>query len=116
MNRIFHKTFIYTYFFLNINLLFVYSQNSITAIVEAKSQAWILDNIINPVMSLVLSIAVLVFFYGTVRFILDRNKPEQNANSKKAMFWGLIGIFIIASVWQIMDFVAGMFNSSIRLK
>jgi hypothetical protein len=119
MSKIFFETsrlLSLLFIFFTTNIFLAYSQNSITSIVEAESQAWILDNLINPVMSLVLAINVMIFFYGTFRFILNRNKPEQNSNGKKAMFWGLVGIFLIVSVWQIMDFVASVFNSNIRLR
>lgn len=89
---------------------------TITSVVDIETQSWILDNLINPLFSIVLAIAVSIFFYGTFKFIINRNNPEANSNGKKSMFWGLIGIFIIASVWQIMDLIASSLDSNIRLK
>lgn len=92
-----------------------YGAQNITSIVDQEAQSWILDNLVNPIFSLILAIAVSIFFYGTARFILNRNNPEQNNAGKKSMFWGIVGIFIIASVWQIMDMVAASLESKVRL-
>lgn len=62
----------------------------------------IIQSIANPAIKLMLAIAVMVFLYGVVEFILGADNEEKRNVGKQHIIWGLIGLFIMVSVFGIM--------------
>ena len=60
-----------------------------------------------PIIATLVSIAaILVFFYffwGLTDYIRKNDATLENA--KKRMLWGIIGIFVLASVWGLIYFL-----------
>lgn len=63
-------------------------------------------SIINILIGLVASCALLFFIWGLARFILhvggDESAVEEGRNFMK---WGLIGLFVMVSIWGIVNFL-----------
>ena len=57
-------------------------------------------------LPLVVSLALLAFFWGVIRFILNINR---GADSKEAgrgvLVWGVIALFVMVSIWGIVRFL-----------
>ena len=70
----------------------------VDAVVEA------LGEIVTTAIPIVFGIIVITFFWGLARFIFAQGNEEAKAEGKKIMLWGLIAIFIAASVWGIVAF------------
>lgn len=55
-----------------------------------------------------LVLAVLVFFWGIVKFITHGGTPlsdeRAREDGKKKMVWGMIAIFVIVTLWAIIAF------------
>jgi hypothetical protein len=56
--------------------------------------------IINPLIILFFSIALLVFLWGILRFISNVGDESGRADGKKAIFWGIIGMFIMVAAFR----------------
>ena len=67
----------------------------------------VIDQVFGPLYQLVVGIAVIYFFYGVFKFVLDMNDPEKKNKGKEHLLWGTIGLFIILSVGGILK----LFNS-----
>jgi NADH:ubiquinone oxidoreductase subunit 2 (subunit N) len=69
-------------------------------------------NIINTVAVPVLfAIAFLVFIYGIFQyFILSRGDEEKQGLGRSLMLWGLIGFFLMVSVWGLVNILIGTFS------
>ncbi len=64
----------------------------------------IVDNIVQPALAVLLSVTILVFIWGLYGLFLgDEDKRNQ---SKNHILYGVIGIFIMISVYGIIRFVA----------
>jgi hypothetical protein len=64
----------------------------------------IVDNIVIPVIQVLFGVTVLVFVWGLYGFY---NGDEEKRNqSKNHILWGVVGIFIMISVYGIIRFVA----------
>ena len=50
-------------------------------------------------------IAVLVFFWGIVKFIAHADDPKQVEEGKQIIIWGLVGIFVLVTLWGIIGFI-----------
>ncbi len=66
--------------------------------------------ILNPVIILGFVIATIVFFYGIAKFIWSADKDAEREQGKKSILYGVIGLFIMFSVFGIMHFVLDTFN------
>ena len=64
-----------------------------------------IGSILNILIPILAAAALLVFFWGLVKFILklggDAKAVEEGRNK---MVWGLISLFIIVSLWGIIYF------------
>ena len=76
---------------------------STTNIVNSLTQA-----IIYPLIMLLFAVALLVFFWGVIEFLLALNVSGESSKEegKRHMLWGLVGMFIIVSAGTIIGFIA----------
>ncbi len=56
-------------------------------------------------MPLLLSLAILVFFWGIVKFINHAGDEKAVEEGKQLMIWGLIGLFVIVGIWGIVGYI-----------
>lgn len=89
-------------------LAFAQSEGAVTA---AKSiLARFEDAILFPIMSLLVAVAFLSFFYGAFQFVYGSSEGEVRAEGKKHMLWGIIGLFIMLSAMGLLRIAAGTFG------
>jgi hypothetical protein len=72
----------------------------------------ILDNIINPVISLMIAVAVLYFLWGVFVFIRNADSSEERKKGGLHMLWGSIGLFIMVAAYGILNLILGTINSN----
>lgn len=60
--------------------------------------------LIDGLILVVAGLALLVFFSGLVKFILAQGSETAKADGKKIMGWGLIALFVMVSVWGLVNF------------
>jgi hypothetical protein len=61
--------------------------------------------IINPLIIFLFALAVVYFLYGVIRYFLSPDNEEVRKTSKSQMIWGIIGMFIMISVFGIMRLI-----------
>lgn len=52
-----------------------------------------------------LTLALVVFGWGIIKFISAAGNPKKIIEAKYIMLWGVIGIFILASLFGIVKFI-----------
>lgn len=62
------------------------------------------SGIINSLIAVMVAIALLIFFWGLVKFILAQGSETTKLEAKKIMGWGLVALFVMVSVWGIIGF------------
>jgi hypothetical protein len=62
-----------------------------------------ISKIVNSAIPILFALALLGFFYGLVKFIFG--KEEDKAAAKKTMIWGVIALFVMASVWGLVSYL-----------
>ncbi|MBP9710865.1 MAG: hypothetical protein KBD50_01195 [Candidatus Pacebacteria bacterium] len=65
-----------------------------------------IGNFVNMSIPILIGIGLLVFFWGLIQYI---RKPEA-AEGRKIMIAGLVGLFIMVSVWGIISLAQGIFQ------
>ena len=56
--------------------------------------------ILNALVGLFVLIAVVVFFWGLIQYLL--NVGEEKSKGLQTMIWGIIAIFVMVSIWGII--------------
>jgi len=62
-----------------------------------------IGSIVNQIIPILFAVALLVFFYGLVKYILGADHDKDKA--KKTMIWGVVALFVMASVWGLVSFI-----------
>jgi hypothetical protein len=78
--------------------------NMVDKIVKALTEM-----IINPIIYLLIALSVMYFIWGLVIFLIKSDDASGKKEGTQHMMWGLIGLFIITSVWGILNLI----NSSL---
>jgi NADH:ubiquinone oxidoreductase subunit 6 (subunit J) len=66
--------------------------------------------ILNPVIILGFVVATIVFFYGIVKFIRTADSDTAREEGKKTILYGIVGLFIMFSVFGIVNVVLKTFD------
>ncbi len=61
--------------------------------------------IIQPIVSLLFAVGFLVFMWGLVEFIANPTNDTKKTKGKKHMMYGVLGLFIMVSIWGIVGLV-----------
>ncbi|MEK7116866.1 MAG: hypothetical protein AAB837_01735 [Patescibacteria group bacterium] len=62
-----------------------------------------IGTIVNKVIPILFAIALLGFFYGLVKYIFGGE--ESKIDAKKTMIYGVVALFVMASVWGLVRFI-----------
>lgn len=65
----------------------------------------VINNILVPV---IFAIAFIVFLWGAFQaFIIGASSDEAKDKGKNLMLWGLIGFFVMISIWGLVNILTG---------
>ena len=53
-------------------------------------------------MPILVGLALVVFIWGLVVFIAKSDNEQEREVGKQKMLWGVIGLFVLASVWGLV--------------
>ncbi len=67
------------------------------------------QTLIRPLINIVLSLALLVFFWGLAKYLYKADNDAERKKGKNLMFFGVIGLFVMVSVWGIVGIISGTF-------
>ena len=65
----------------------------------------ITSNIIQPIIGFLFALALVMFLWGIVQFISNAENEEKLSEGKEHMLWGIAGMFIMVSVFGIMNLI-----------
>jgi len=67
-------------------------------------------DIVRTLVPIVFSIAVLVFFWGLVKFIGSAGDETARASGRHTMVWGIIALAVMATLWGLVTFLTDSFG------
>jgi hypothetical protein len=67
----------------------------------------ILSNIINPLVTLMVGVAVIYFLWGVFEFIRNAESSEERKKGGMHMLYGAIGLFIMVTAYGIISLIIG---------
>jgi len=62
-------------------------------------------NILNPIIAILFALAFAYFVWGVAAYLWRPDSEEARTKGQKAMLWGIVGMFIMVSVFGIMSFL-----------
>ena len=65
--------------------------------------------LMDAVAPLLVSLAVVGFIWGIIQYFLNPDNEEKRKAGKKFMFWGLISLFVIVSIWGLVGILTHTF-------
>jgi hypothetical protein len=70
--------------------------------------SFIINTINNVLVPVLFAIAFIVFLWGAFdTFILGANSEDVKERGKNLMLWGLIGFFVMVSIWGLVNILTG---------
>ena len=73
--------------------------------------SFIINTINGILVPVIFAIAFIVFLWGAFQtFILGSGDAKVKENGKNLMLWGLIGFFVMVSVWGLVNILTGTFS------
>lgn len=66
--------------------------------------------IIDPALLVIFACGFLLFVYGLVEFLWKLNEGGEAEEGKRHMVWGIVGMFIMVSVYGILDIIDNTFH------
>lgn len=58
--------------------------------------------LVQKIVPILIGIALIVFLWGVFRFIRSSGEETAREEGKQFMFWGLVGLFVMVSVWALV--------------
>ena len=65
----------------------------------------LLGNVINAIMGVIGSLALVMFIYGGIIWMLSAGNQEQVTKGKNILIWAAVGLFIIFSSYALVKLV-----------
>ncbi len=69
-----------------------------------------INSIINLTIPFLVGIAVLVIIWGIFNYIAGAGDEEKRATAKQFVIWGVIGVFIMLSIWGLVSILVNTFD------
>ena len=90
-------------------LPFLAFAQTITSIQSAGQFIIVLINTV--AVPVLFAIAFIVFIFGVFQyFILSGGSEEKQENAKNLMIYGIVGFFIMVSIWGLVNILVGTFS------
>lgn len=62
------------------------------------------------VIPLIFSLAVAMFVWGVVQYVIGANEEKERAKGKQFMIWGIIALAVMVSIWGLVRILSNTFS------
>ncbi len=71
--------------------------------------------IANYIIPLIISLSLVVFLWGIFKFIKDGSNDKSREEGRQFMFWGIIGLAVMVSVWGLVRILTNTIGVPLEL-
>ena len=103
------KKIIYTFFLLTLSVMAVPVLAATPKDFKSLVENIFIGGILKPIVPLLIGLGVVVFIYG-VLILMFSEGGEKKEEGKQFMLWGIIGIFVMVSVWGLVSVLSSSFQ------
>jgi len=93
--------------------MIAYAQGGAHVVAAQGLLAKIESVILFPLMTLMISVALLVFLYGMYEYVLNADDESGRTTGKTHMLYGIIGLLVMVSAYAILKIAAATFGVSV---
>ena len=72
----------------------------------------IIQYIVNPLIYLLIAVAVIYFLWGVLKFVRNADNPELRPEGARHILWGVIGIAIMLTVFTFVSVIRNTVGSN----
>ena len=62
--------------------------------------------VLNIVLVIIFVLALIVFSWGIVKYLTAAGDANKIKEARPFLFWGIIGLFVLAAIWGLVAFIA----------
>jgi hypothetical protein len=66
--------------------------------------------LVKNIVPLLITLAMVGFIWGVIQMYINPNNEEAKKKGKLYIFWGLLGLFVIISVWGLVEIFSNTFG------
>ena len=85
---------------------------AVTAPSTFKGLVYMILDVLGAITPILFAVALIVFLWGVGQFILKTEESGALELAKQKMFWGVIALFVLFSLWGIVRFLGDSFGIS----
>ena len=68
------------------------------------------SNLLNALIGILITLAIVVFFWGLVKYLLSGGATEDAHKGIHQMIWGVVAIFVMVSIWGLIALLQRTFQ------
>ena len=76
---------------------------------NVSSVLGLIEMIVGRLIPILVAFSLITFIWGLIRFLLSDDE-EKRKSGKQIMLWGIIALFVIVSIWGIVQYIASVFG------
>jgi len=80
------------------------------SVTDVNSALDFIRTLVNTLIPVLIGIAVLLFIWGVISFITAGDNEEARKSARNRIIWGIIFIFVIVSVWGLVNILIQTFG------
>ena len=96
-------------------LMFSVAQNAFAQASTFFDYINVTNGLIQSAAPVVIGLAMLFFLWGTAQFLFSGGDEKKLQDTKRLMMWGIITLFVMVSVWGIVDIIQTEFFGGWRV-
>lgn len=62
------------------------------------------------VVPLIVALAVVMFIWGVIQYVINADEEAKRAEGRQFMIWGIIALTVMVSIWGLVSILAATFN------
>ena len=70
----------------------------------------LLNAFVNTLFPFIMGLALLVILFGILRYLAGAGEEEKRAEANVFIVWGIVGLFIMVSLWGFVNLLVGTFK------
>lgn len=94
---------------------FSFSNNAPSAPTKLSEFVCIIVRLIMDVIPFIFALAVFVFLAGLIKYVGNGDNEEKRSEGRSLMTYGIIGFFVMVSVWGLVGIFTGSLGMSVLI-
>jgi predicted histidine transporter YuiF (NhaC family) len=71
--------------------------------------------LVQSVVPLLFALAVVGFIWGVIQTTMNPEDAEKRKQGKMYMMWGIIGLFVMLSIWGLVEIITNTFGIQVLI-